>query len=139
MEEENAFFRRWDHMLGLVWEEEQLEALAEGMRKEEQTVGDLEERDAQSSAGPLRFALSLLIRPELIETLRNKAIPPTGKAGMPHVPHDSLSLSDVQKEEFIRKMGGTILNESRLEDADPFAQSSRPQAGFPDGTFGRGK
>lgn len=135
--EEESFFNRWDYMLGLVWTEEDIMSLASGLVAEDRSKS-LTELEADTSEqrgnGSLRFPLSLLIRPELIEQLKEKAIPPQGgKHGMPHVPASATSLSDVTKEDFLRKLGATPVQDKDFSSGgDMFDQPRRAQ-GFREG------
>lgn len=131
-------------MLGLVWNEEDIAALASGLAKEDKpgSIADLEDEEAPQE-GSLRFPLSLLIRPELIDQLKERVLPSQGgKLGMPHVPASALSLSDVRKEDFLRKMGATpVQDDGSFSDRDQFDQPRR-SSGFQPGpprTIGGGR
>jgi hypothetical protein len=142
--EEKSFFDRWDYMLGLSWTEEDILALASGLDTNDgpKNIADLESQEKPSS-GTLRFPLSLLIRPELIKQLQERVLPAQrSKRGMPHVPASALSLSDVRKEDFLRKLGATPVGDRDFSDGgDMFDQPNRTQ-GFREGpmrTIGGGK
>lgn len=124
-------------MLGLVWTEEDIMKLASGLATKDgpKSLADLEKEDTpEQGNGSLRFPLSLLIRPELIETLRAKVLPSQGsKHGMPHVPASAISLSDVRKEDFLRKLGATPVQDRDFSSRDDmFGQPQRAQ-GFREG------
>jgi hypothetical protein len=143
--EDEAFFERWDFMLGLKWTKEDLDALAAGFSSTagEKSIEELAGDESQASSdGSLRFPLSLLVRPELIDQLRERAIPAQGgMKGMPHVPASALSLSDVRKEDFLRKMGALPAQDDDLSGRDPSSMfdtpSGRPQVGFKEGPLRR--
>lgn len=135
--EENDWFGRWESMLGLVWTPEDLEQIA---RDEKSNQGDKSIQDLESDAvvhdphAPLRFPLSLLIRPELLQQLRERALPSKGGLfGMGHVPAEALSLSQVSKDDFLRKMGATSVQDRSLSSVDPLNASQRPKSGFEQG------
>ena len=95
-------------MLGLVWTESDLQKLAHSASDAEETEG--QSATIRTPMGPnekTRFPLSLLIRPELIEQLKERILPggTRSKTNMPHVPDSAISLSSVSKEEFLRRMG----------------------------------
>lgn len=125
-------------MLGLVWTEEDIMSLATGLAKDDgpKSLAELEaDTTEQRGNGSLRFPLSLLIRPELIEQLKEKALPSQGgKHGMPHVPASATSLSDVTKEDFLRKLGATPVKDRNFSsgDDDMFGQPQRGE-GFREG------
>jgi hypothetical protein len=135
--EENEWFGRWESMLGLVWTPEDLEQIArdEKTNQGEKSIKDLEaEAVVHDPNAPLRFPLSLLIRPELLQQLRERALPSKGGLfGMGHVPVDALSLSQVSKDDFLRKMGATPVQDRSLSSVDPLNASQRPQSGFAQG------
>lgn len=131
-------------MLGLKWTKEDLDSLAANFGKsaDQTNIDDLKKRDVPRGDGSMRFPLSLLVRPELIDTLKERALPSQGGLkGMAHVPASALSLADVKKEDFLRKMGVTPATEDDLSGRDEssmFGQpSGRPQAGFKEGPVRR--
>lgn len=90
----------------------------------------------EEKARVLRYPLSLLVRPELLKSLQEHAIPSTGGGlfGMGHVPKDAASLYESTKNEFLRKMGATSAAASETDpNADPFAQSRKAPGGFSEG------
>jgi len=126
-------------MLGLKWTKEDIVALAANMGKpaDQKSIADLDS-ESTSSDGTLRFPLSLLVRPELLDQLKERALPSQGgMKGMPHVPASALSLSDVKKEDFLRKMGVLPAGDRDLSGRDEssmFGQpSQRPHVGFKEG------
>lgn len=143
--EEDRWFDRWDNIFGTTWTPEDIQALAEHAKAAEEGDKPLDqlekdkERDIEDANKPLRYPLSLLIRPELLQTLRERAIPALrgSKNGMPHVPSDAISLSDTSKNEFLRKLGALPVSsdDPRLRGGvDPYSTSQRPQEGFSEGT-----
>ena len=128
--EEDHWFYRWERMLGLVWTPEDLEGLA----KPPTEVED----NSLTSAEPrlLRYPLSLLVRPELLQNLKDHAMPSGGLFGMDHVPNDASSLFRSSKEEFLRRLGATPLGpDSDIANRpDPYSNSRRPAGGFSEGT-----
>jgi len=125
-------------MLGLVWTQEDLDMLAkhEEDNKGNKTLADMEASPVAARPTVLRYPLSLLVRPELMKSLQEHAIPSQGGLyGMPHVPAGAASLSQASKEEFLRKMGATAIdrNDPEYTGADPFGQSRRPSGGFSEG------
>lgn len=136
--EEDQWFYRWERMLGLVWTPQDLEVLSKQASKKE---GSSTEESAPSVAeepSVLRYPLSLLVRPELLTTLQERAIPGGGGLfGMGHVPTDAQSLYGSSKEDFLRRMGATAAAGHRGDDfdsqgpRDPYAQN-KPK-GFSEG------
>lgn len=120
--EEDQFFYKWKRMLGLTWTRKDLDFIAEGMRQDSKKKS-MDELDAESESNvdaDIFYPLSLLVRPELIKDLRAKAIPGHGGLdGMGHVPGGAKSLSDLSKEDFLRKLGVTPIS-----PLDPAAESS---------------
>jgi len=132
--EEKAFFERWDYMLGLVWTDEDIKALTSGLAHNDgpKSIDDLD-KSGTAQEGALRFPLSLLIRPELIEQFKDRSLPSINKAGMPHVPASALSLSDVGKADFLRKLGATPADEQDFSTGDMFDKPHRGSSGFTEG------
>jgi len=125
-------------MLGLVWTQEDLDMLArhEEDNKGGKTLSEMESAPVAEKPSVLRYPLSLLVRPELMKSLQEHAIPSQGGLyGMSHVPSNAASLSQASKEEFLRKMGATAIdrNDPEYSGADPFGQSRRPTGGFAEG------
>jgi hypothetical protein len=90
----------------------------------------------EEKARVLRYPLSLLVRPELLKSLQEHAIPSTGGGlfGMGHVPKDAASLYESTKNEFLRRMGATAASSDETDpNADPFAQSRKSNSGFSEG------
>ena len=137
--EEDAVFYRWERMLGLVWTPEDLEVLTQQDTKNKSLEELSKSADKHSApSGILRYPMSLLIRPELLKSLQEHAIPSQGGLyGMAHVPGDALSLSKASKDEFLAKMGAQSASSPTDEfdktDVDPFSPSRRPQGGFSEG------
>lgn len=135
--EEDNFFYRWERMLGLVWTPEDLEMLKQ-QDAQSKTIDGNKELEAPSS-GLLRYPLSLLIRPELLKSLQEHAVPAAGGLfGMNHVPSDALSLSKASRDQFLTKMGAQsasdLSDDFEATGADPFGPSRRPeQKGFSEG------
>lgn len=139
--EEDSLFYRWERMLGLVWTPEDLKSLAVQDTKNKSMEELSKDADrAADSSGILRYPLSLLIRPELLKSLQEHAIPSAdGLFGMSHVPSDALSLSKTSKEQFLAKIGAMSATADPLDEfdgtqVDPFSPSRRPeQKGFTEG------
>lgn len=135
--EEDSWFYRWERMLGLVWTPEDLQVLAEqdAKNKGNKTIEELAASAPDAAPSVLRYPLSLLIRPELLKSLQERAIPAQGGLfGMPHVPSDALSLSKASKDDFLRRMGvQSATDEFDKTDIDPYSPSQRPRGGFAEG------
>lgn len=125
-------------MLGLVWTQEDLDMFAQHAEesKGNKTLSEMEASPVEQRPSILRYPLSLLVRPELMKSLQEHALPSQGGLyGMPHVPSSAASLSQASKEEFLRKMGATAIDRDDPEysRADPFGASRRPTGGFAEG------
>jgi hypothetical protein len=126
--EEDNWFYRWERMLGLVWTDEDLQYMVD-----QQVNGDAPAVDTSDGPRKYRYPLSLLVRPELLKSLQEKALPSSGGLfGMSHVPDDARSLSDATKNEFLRKMGASPAmfdDEISRMDRDYFDPSIRSKKG----------
>lgn len=127
-------------MLGLVWTEDDISGLARGIAAENKpkTLADLESATVvPKKKSPLRFPMSLLIRPEIIDQLTGGAASTrTSKPGMPHVPNSAVSMSDLPKEDYMRMMGATPVDDRSFSSTDMFDKPSKKMSGFDDSTFG---
>ena len=115
-------------MLGLVWTKADIDALT-------RMAAEKEAREDDAEPVPLpdvvRYPLSLLVRPELLDTLTGGGLPDQESlSGMMHVPKGTLSLANVSKEEFLKRVGAAPATSIDLagEDRDPFRKTE--QASF---------
>ncbi len=136
--EEESFFSRWDYMLGLVWTESDLQSLAKSAASaEENAEGNAPIRTPMGPNEKTRFPLSLLIRPELIEQLKDRVLPggTKSKNNMPHVPDSAISLSSLSKEEFLKRMGASPAPAGFGDDdsGSVYDRSNAPATGFQEG------
>jgi hypothetical protein len=94
VEEETKTFSRYTDLLGLSWSKEDIIKLT--TPKE----GD------KSCPNRLTYPLSIIIKPDFIECLKSSfgLSPNDSKDG---IPEGATSLTQVSKEEFIARMGGT--------------------------------
>lgn len=121
-------------MLGLVWTREDI---AELTRRTEEKAAAEERGEAPSDYIPdvIRYPLSMLVRPELLDTLTggNELSSQENLSGMMHVPKGTLSLANVSKEEFLSRVGATSattdIDLDRI-DRGPQPRGSEDHVGF---------
>ena len=83
---EEEFFNRWDYMLGLVWTPDDIAKFSKKNRSS----------STQDSSGVIRWPLSFLVRPEVVDHLSSIS-DGMGEFGleMNHVPEDAISMSNL--------------------------------------------
>lgn len=110
-QEERNWFLKLAELLGLIWTKEDLLA----------QVSDSKENESSEPPSKVMFPLSLLLRPEIWQTLKSVfgvESSEDGVNGMPHVPKDAISMSMLSKDEFIRRMGMQGQQQQKTSDLD---------------------
>lgn len=102
-----------------------------------QTINNPEVNDNSIDSTPdkVMFPLSLLIKPEIWQTLKKVfniefEEDQDRKVGMPHVPGNAISMATLSKDEFIKKMG---MQGQRQKEIDLDLYSGNEKSNVPSG------